>query len=81
MNVFGWNRNTNPGAKSVAMRCALFVPPVIQIVRLGGPDCLYMYCEYAPYTIIEDGMEAFRICKSGEIPGEEIPWAKKATTE
>lgn len=47
------------------MRCALFAPPGIQVVRLGVPDCLYMYCEYAPYTIIEDGMEAFRICKSG----------------
>lgn len=75
--VFGWNRDKNPEVKSHALRCALFAKPGIQVVRLGGPDCLYMYSEYAPYTIVEDGMEAFMMCKTGNVPGEDNPYVRR----
>ncbi len=68
--VWGWNKNTNPEEKTTAMRCLLLAKSPIQVVMLSGADCLFTYSEYAPYTILKDGMEGVQMCISGDVPGE-----------
>ena len=70
--VFGWNANDGD-AQANAMRCRLLAQSPIQVVTLGGPDCLYGYSEYAPYTILKDSMDGIRICTTGDVPGELLP--------
>jgi hypothetical protein len=52
------------------MRGLLLAKSPIQVVMLSGADCLFAYSEYAPYTILKDGMEGVQMCISGDVPGE-----------
>ena len=70
--VFGWNAHEDGDSQANAMRCRLLAKSPIQVVTLGGPDCLYMYSESAPYTILRDSMEGVQMCVTGNVPGEFI---------
>ena len=70
--VWGWNAKENPEEKTTALRCMLLAKSPIQVVMLGGHECLSVYSEYSPYTILENVMQGVKMCISGEVPGELI---------
>lgn len=75
--VWGWNQKTDPTGEIDLMKCQLLAESPVQVVMLGGPDCLFGYAEYAPYTVVHDRKEAIRMCRTGEVPGELLPMFKE----
>lgn len=56
--------------KRILATCLNLAKPPIQVVRLGGPDVLNVYCEYSPYTFVTEEQELINMCLYGNVPGE-----------
>ena len=58
-------------------KCLGIAQPPLQVVRIGGPKCLDVYGEYAPYTYANTEQEILDICISGDYKAEWLPWYEK----
>lgn len=74
--VMGFNEETDLQYRSILSKCDMAAKGDVQVVALGGPKCLEVYSEYAPYTILTSEYEAVKICMSGNCPGIDHPFLK-----
>lgn len=74
--VMGFNQDTDLQYRSTLAKCDMAARGDVQVVALGGPNCLEVYAEYAPYTILTSELEAVKICMSGNCPGIDHPFLK-----
>lgn len=49
-----------------AQECLRFTRKGLQVTTLGGPECLQVYSEYAPYTIVDGAYAAQMMLQGGE---------------
>ena len=74
--VMGFKEEDDTQYRSTLAKCDMAARGDVQVVALGGPKCLEVYAEYAPYTILTSELEAVKICMSGNCPGEDHPFLK-----
>lgn len=67
--VMYFNKENDEEFRSLLSRCLMLAKSPLQVVRLGGPNCLDIYAEYAPYTVIAEEQEMLNICITGNCPG------------
>lgn len=71
--VLGYNADTDVEFRLQLSKCLYLAKPPLQVVRLGGPNCLEVYSEYKPYFLLDNEYEGIHICQSGVCPGEPNP--------
>ena len=68
--VMGFNAEEDIRFRHLLCRCLLLGKRKdLQVVRMGGPECLYMYGEYGPYFVFDNDQDLIDICLIGDCPG------------
>lgn len=75
--VMGFDKEHDQEFRELLSRCDLIAQSPLQVVRLGGKHCLYVFSEYSPYTVINDRQDLLNIAISGNCPGRENPFVRK----
>lgn len=68
----GYTSEEDEHFREILARCLGIAKPPLQVVRLGGPDCLDGYGEYAPYSFVED-QDLLNVCLTGVYEAEWLP--------
>ena len=71
--VLGYDEENEENFRLQLSKCLNLAMSPIQVVRLGGPNCLFVFSEYKPYFLVEE-LEAIQICLKGDCPGEPNPF-------
>lgn len=68
--VMGFNTDEESDlrCRHLLSRCLLTAKPPIQVVKLGGPNALDVYAEYAPYSFTDNEQVLLGICLTGQMP-------------
>lgn len=65
---FGIDKESDLRCRHLLCRCLLIAKSPIQVVKLGGPNVLDVYAEYAPYWFTENEQDLLDICITGQMP-------------
>lgn len=65
---FSLTKEEDLRCRHLLCRCLLIAKPPLQVVKLGGPDALNVYGEYAPYWFAEKEQDLLDICITGQMP-------------
>ena len=68
--VMGFNTDAESDlrCRHLLSRCLLIAKSPIQVVKLGGPNALDIYAEYAPYLFTDNEQVLLDICLTGQMP-------------
>lgn len=76
--VRGYEHNIVHKYNATYMTCVLAANENLQIVCLGGSECLETYSEYSPYYVSDcSDVEVIEMVRSGEVPGEPLQFRKE----
>lgn len=67
--VKGFNNDTSQEFRILLAKCRYIAKSPIQVVHIGGPEALFGYGEYGPYTVYENDNDLLQICVTGKCPG------------
>ena len=65
---FDIDKESDLRCRHLLCRCLLIAKSPIQVVKLGGPNVLDVYAEYAPYWFTENEQDLLDICITGKMP-------------
>ena len=72
----GYTEEEEEHFREILSRCLGIAKSPLQVIRLGGPMCLDVYGEYAPYTFVDD-QDLLDACLSGKYDAEFLPLYKE----